>query len=105
MNTEIYAYLARKTSWSRKDLQELHPTQLLSFYNEVVFQELQEEWRNQNNIATVLAAIYNTIPRKRGSKSLTAKDFFDVERPTKQEKKKDVITELAETVNIKLPEK
>jgi len=106
MNTEIYAYLARKTSWGRKELRELHPAQLLEFYNEVVFQESQEEWRNQNNLANILAAIYNTIPRKKGSKTLNAKDFFEVEKPMRQgEKKKDVITELAETVGIRLPEK
>ena len=104
MNTEAVCYLLRKTSLTRSEIGKLTPAQLNAIIKEVSFQESVDEYRKQHGLATILAAIYNTIPRKRGSKVLKASDFLSGEMPTRN-KPQNELEELASKHNIKLPTK
>ena len=106
MNTEIIVYLLRKTSLTRSEIGKLKPDQLNAIIREVSFQEAVENYREQHNIASILAAIYNTIPRKSGHKALTAKDFLTGDMPTREGKRPDTNVEiLAKLKGIILPSK
>ena len=102
MNTEGIIYLARKLHWTREEIGKLSPIQFAEILKEVQFQESVEEWRRQYGIASLLAAIYNTIPQKRGSKVLKPSDFLQSEMPTKGVNQ---LEKLAEEKGIKLPTK
>ena len=104
MNTEAVCYLLRKTSLTRSEIGKLTPAQLNAIIKEVSFQESVDEYRKQHGLATILAAIYNTIPRKRGSKVLRASDFLSGEMPTRNNPQNE-LEELASKHNIKLPTK
>ena len=101
MNTEAICYLLRKTSLTRSEIGKLTPGQLNAILKEVSYQESADEYRRQHGIATILAAIYNTIPRKRGSKVLKASDFLAGEMPSRNPKNE--VEQLASKHNIKLP--
>ena len=103
MNTEIICYLLRKTSLTRTEIGKLNPEQLNAIIKEVYFQESIEEYKRQHGIASILAAIYNTIPRKRGSKVFKASDFLQGEAPTRN--KENELEQLASKHNVKLPTK
>jgi len=103
MTTESIVYLLRKTSLTRSEIGKLKLDQLNAIIKEVAFQESVEEYRKQHGLATILAAIYNTIPRKRGSQALKAKDFLSGEMPTREVKRQDTLETLAEKRGIKLP--
>ena len=103
MNTEQIVYLLRKTSLTREAIGKLTPSQFNEIIREVYFQEAQDEYRRQHGIASLLAAIYNTIPRKRGSKACKASDFLSGEMPTR--KQGDTLEKLAEDKGIRLPSK
>ena len=66
---------------------------------ELQFQEAQEQYRQDHNTASILAAIANTIPSK-SHKSYKAKDFIGQEP---QREKGKSLEELAEEKGIKLP--
>ena len=100
---EYLIYILRKTNLNRKEIRELTLHQFWSLYNEVYYQELVDEWRNQYSIASILAAIYNTIPRKRGSRTLKVSDFLKGEMPQRITKPQDSIEKMAEDRGIKLP--
>lgn len=85
---EMVVYMARKLGWSREEIGRLSPLQFVQTYNELAYQESQDIWREQHNLAVLLAAIYNTIPRGRGAKTLEAKDFYDVPQPTRDKDRK-----------------
>ena len=102
MNTEGIIYLARKLHWTRGEIGKLSPIQFAEILKEVQFQESVDEWRKQYGIASILAAIYNTIPRKRGSKVLKPGDFLSGEMPTRGENQ---LEKLAEEKGIRLPTK
>ena len=104
MNTEIIVYLLRTTSLTRSEIGKLSPDQLNAIIKEVYYQESVDEYRRQHSIATILAAIYNTIPRKRGSKVLKASDFLSGEMPTRN-KPQNELEQLASKHNVKLPTK
>ena len=104
MNTEFIVYLLRKTSLTRADIGKLTPIQFGEILKETYYQESVDEWRRQHAIASVMAAIYNTIPRKRGSKASKASDFLSSEMPTRNPKV-DTIDTLAERHNIRMPTK
>ena len=104
MNTEAIIYLLRKTSLTRTEIGKLKPAQLNAIIKEVYFQESQEEYRKAFAIASIMAAIYNTIPRKRGSKVLKASDFLTSEMPTRN-KPENELEQLASKHDIKLPTK
>ena len=106
MNTEGVVYIARKLGWDRKTIGSLTPGQLNAIIKEVVYQESVDEYRHSHEIASLLAAIYNTIPQKSGHKALTAKDFLSGDMPTREGKKPDTELEiLAQKKGIKLPSK
>ena len=104
MNTEAIVYLLRKTSLTRTEIGKLKPSQLQTIVKEVYFQEAVESYTHAHEIASLLAAIYNTIPRKAGHKSLTAKDFLSGEPPTREGKRLDSNVDiLAKKKGIILP--
>ena len=102
MNTEAICYLLRKTSLTRTEIGKLKPEQFNAIIKEVAYQESVDEYRHTHEIASLLAAIYNTIPRK-NRKALTARDFLRGDMPTR-EKKLDIQT-LAKQKGIILPSK
>ena len=105
MNTnETDVYLLRKTSLTRSEIGKLSPAQYIAILKEVSFQESIDDYRKQHGLASILAAIYNTIPRKRGSKVLKASDFLSGEMPTR-DKPQNELEQLASKYNIQLPTK
>ena len=66
---------------------------------ELQFQEAQEQYRRDHNVASILAAIANTIPSK-SRRTYKAKDFIGQEPQREKEK---TLKELAEEKGIKLP--
>ena len=106
MNTESIVYLLRKTSLTRSEIGKLKPDQLQAIVKEVYFQESVDEYRKMHSVASILAAIYNTIPQKPGHKALTAKDFLTGDMPTREGKRPDSNIEiLAKQKGIILPSK
>ena len=102
MNTEAIVYLARKLHWTRAEIGQLSPKQFNAILKELYFQESVDEWRKMHTVANILAAIYNTIPRKnRGA--LKAGDFLSGGIPTREVKKVDSLEKLANDRGIKLP--
>jgi hypothetical protein len=106
LNTEVICYLLRKTSLTRTEIGKLNPEQLNAIVKEVYYQESCEEYSRTYEIASLLAAIYNTIPQKAGHKALTAKDFISSEPPSREGKRPDTNVEiLAQKKGIILPSK
>ena len=106
MTTESIVYLLRKTSLTRSEIGKLKPDQLNAIVSEVYFQESVDEWRKMHTVASILAAIYNTIPQKAGHKALTAKDFLTGDMPTREGKRPDTNVDiLAKKKGIILPSK
>jgi len=106
LNTEAVVYLARKLHWTREQIGKLTPLQFNEILKEVYYQESVDTYREQYSIASILAAIYNTIPRKSGAKAFTAKDFLAGDIPTREGRKPDTNVEiLAREKGIILPSK
>jgi len=103
MNTESVVYLARKLGWTREEIGRLTPRQFNELLIELYYQESVDEWRRQHSIASILAAIYNTIPRKRGSKVYKASDFLgDIPERNSRE---DSLETIANQRGVKLSSK
>lgn len=102
-DTEQIVYLLRKTSMNRTEIGKLSPSEGDAILREVYFQEAVDEWRRQHGVASLLAAIYNTIPRKRGSKACKASDFLQGEMPTRNPE--NTLEKIAEDKGIRLPSK
>ncbi len=101
MNTEPIVYLARKLHWTREEIGKLTPAQFINIYNELIYQESVDVYRGQYSLASILAAIYNTIPRRKGSRVYKASDFLKggmPERPSQVPLEK-----MAEEKGIELP--
>ena len=105
LNTESIIYLLRKTSLTRSEIGALTPAQFHEILNEVSFQESLDLYKEQYAIASILAAIYNTIPRKQGSKVFKASDFLQGDMPKRDVYKLDTLEEMAIKRGIKLPSK
>ena len=105
MNTEAVVFIARKLGWSREEIGKLTPLQFVQIYNELAYQESVDNYREQYSVASLLAAIYNTIPRRRGSKVYKASDFLKGNMPERNPKPQDSIDKMAEDRGIKLPTK
>lgn len=105
MNTEGIVYLLRKTNLSRKEIGELKPIQFNEILKELYYQESIDEWRKMHTVASILAAIYNTIPRKAGRGACKAGDFLSGKMPQRAGKKQDTLEELARDKGIRLPTK
>ncbi len=100
---EGIVYLARKLHWSREEIGKLSPIQFNEILKEVSFQESQEEYRNQFDVASLLAAIYNTIPRRHGSHVFKASDFLTGDEPQRIPEPKVSLEKMAEEKGIELP--
>ena len=105
MNTEAIVYLLRKTTLTRPEIGKLAPAQFNEILREVYFQESVVTYREQHSVASLLAAIYNTIPGRRGSKTYQASDFLRGDMPERNPKPQDSIDKLAEDRGITLPTK
>lgn len=97
---EAIVYLARKLHWSREEIGKLTPSQTNEIIKEIQFQESQEQYRQDYNVASILAAIYNTIPTK-SHKTFKPRDFLGRAEP--QRKKEKTLEELAKDKGIKMP--
>jgi len=105
VNTEQIVYIARKLHWSRAEIGQLSPAQFNEVLKELYFQESVDEWRKMHSVATILAAIYNTIPRRKGSQPIKAKDFLGTEMPERHIKQEKTVDQMAKDKGIKLPER
>jgi len=103
VNTEVVVYLARKLHWTREEIGKLSPTQADGLVTELLYQESVERYNQNYQVASILAAIYNTIPRKRGSKALKASDFLAGSEPQRNPQPQTTLEEEAEKKGIKLP--
>ncbi len=104
MNNESIVYLLRKTSLTLEAIGKLTPAQFNAILSETYFQESQEEWRTQHSVASIMAAIYNTIPRKKGSRPIKASDFLQSEMPSRTPKESS-LQYLADKYKVSLPSK
>jgi len=98
---EAIVYLARKLHWSKKEIGELMPAQFNELLAEVQFQEARERYRQDHNVASILAAIYNTIPSK-SHRTYKARDFLSYPEPQKEKPKS--LEELAKEKGIQMPQ-
>ncbi len=105
LTTEQVVYLLRKTSLTRTEIGKLKPDQAIEILREVYFQESVDNYRNQHSVASLMAAIYNTIPRKAGIKTLQAKDFLNGDMPVRGGRKLTDVDILAKEKGIRLPSK
>ena len=103
MSTEGIVYLARKLHWTRADIGQLSPVVFNEILREVYHQESVDEYRAQYSVASILAAIYNTIPRRQGSKTFKASDFLRGDIPERNPRPQVSIEKMAEDKGIKLP--
>jgi len=105
MNIEAVVYIARKLGWTLSDIGRLTPKQCNELLKELYYQESIDEYRKVHTTASILAAIYNTIPQKAGHKPLQAKDFLSGDMPTRDGKQPSPVDELAKKKGIKIPSK
>jgi len=101
---EAVVYLARKLHWTRKEIGELTPKQCNDIMKELQFQESQEQYRQDHAVASILAAIYNTIPTK-SHRTYKPKDFLGGTEPQRQIKEQKSLKELAKEKGIQMPPK
>lgn len=99
---EAIVYLARKLHWSRKEIGELTPKQFNELMEELQFQESQEQYRQDHAVASILAAIYNTIPRK-SHKTYKAKDFLSRAEPKRTIIEEKSLEDIAKEKGIQMP--
>jgi hypothetical protein len=103
---EMTVQIAHYTHWTREEIGNLHPLQFIQLYNEIQFQESIDKWEIQYNLANIISAIYNTIPRKKGSLPITVDQIYKVSRPVRSgenQRKKDSLELQAEELGIRLP--
>ena len=100
---EAIVYLARKLHWSRKEIGELTPQQFNELMEELQFQESQEQYRQDHAVASILAAIYNTIPRK-GHKTFRPRDFLSRAEPKREIVTEKSLEDLAREKGIQIPQ-
>ncbi len=102
---EMAVYVTRKTSLNLEDISRLRLDKLIAFYNELVFQESQDKWEQNHNLAVILASIYNTTQGRQHTYKET--EFYDVQKPTKGTQDKlvmDEVDEIAKREGFILPE-
>jgi len=101
---EAIVYLARKLHWTLKEIGELTPKQFNDILSELQFQESQEWYRQDHAVATLLAAIYNTIPTK-SHRTYKPRDFLGGAEPQRTTIKEKSLEELAGEKGIQMPQK
>ena len=99
---EAIVYLARKLHWSRKEIGKLTPSQFNELMKELQFQEAQEQYRQDHGLASILAAIANTIPSK-SHRTYKARDFLSYPEPKRETGEEKTLEELAEEKGVKMP--
>ena len=104
MNTESIVYMARRLHWTRDEIGKLTPAQFNEILRELTFQDSVDTYRGLHSVASIIAAIYNTIPRRRGSKTYKAIDFLTAEMPQRNVKA-DTLESMAKQHDITLPSK
>ena len=97
---EAIVYMARKLHWSRKEIGKLTPEQFNDIMEELQFQESLEQYRQDYSVASILAAIANTVPSK-SHRTYKARDFLSSSEPTREPEKS--LKDLAEEKGIELP--
>jgi len=100
---EAIVYLARKLHWSLKEIGELTPKQFNEIMEELQFQEAQERYRQDHAVASILAAIANTIPSK-SHRTYKARDFLSYPEPKRKNEREKSLEELAKEKGIELPQ-
>ena len=105
MSSEAIVYLLRKTNLTLESIGKLSPGQFNEIIKEVNYQESVDIYREQHSVASLLAAIYNTIPRQRGSKTYKASDFLKGDMPERNPKPQDSLDKLAGDRGVQLPTK
>ena len=100
MNVEAIVYIARKLHWSREEIGKLTPQQFNAILEELAHQESIERYNQNYQVASILAAIYNTIPTK-NRKVFKPSDFLEGEATGRQKGSK--LEAMAEEKGIKLP--
>ncbi len=103
MNTEAIVYLLRKTNLTREDIGKLSTAQFSEILREVYFQESADNYREQYSVASLMAAIYNTIPRQRGSHTFKASDFLKGSQPERNPVPQVSLEKMAKDKGIELP--
>jgi hypothetical protein len=105
LDTEQIVYLLRKTTLTRPEIGKLTPAQANEILREVYYQESMDAYNARYTAASVIAAIYNTIPRKRGSKSYKAEDLLQGGPPERGPKPQSSIAQIAQARGVRLPSK
>jgi len=100
---ELVVRVARGTGWTLREIGELSPAQLYAIARELLRQESQEEHNQTYATASILAAIYNTMPRK-SPNMLTAEDFL-TSKEGKTETGTTNLARLAKEQGIEMPKK
>jgi len=100
---EMIIFLSRKLHWTKQEIGSLTLAQFFAVYNELAYQELLDKWEAQTNLATLLAAIYNTIPRGRGSRPFTVEDFCKTRKPERISQYPETKDSMIEEIGIRLP--
>lgn len=77
---EAVIYLLRKTSLTLKEIGGLTPNQFAQILKEIQYQEAVETYERQYEVASILSAIYTTIPQKH-PKRYKPSDFLKTEPP------------------------
>jgi len=99
---DAVVYLARKLHWSRKEIGELTPKQFNELMEELQFQESQEQYRQDHAVASILAAIYNTIPSK-SHRVHKPKDFSSSAEPRRHPIEEKSLEDIAKEKGIQMP--
>ena len=100
---EMVIFLSRKLHWNKQEIGSLTLAQFFAVYNELAYQESLDRWEAQTNLATLLAAIYNTIPRSRGAKAFTSEDFYKARKPGRISQHPETNDSLIGEIGIRLP--
>lgn len=101
------AYLLRKTNMTLTEIRLLEPGQFHEILGEVLFQESVVDYEAKTNLAHLIVAIVNTVPRK-PAKVYKVSDILKGDPPKRiseagKPDEKEELKLLAEKFNIKLP--
>ena len=104
---EMAVFIARKTGWTIEYMGSLGLWKFITIFNELYFQESQDNWDMAMMWAELKATIINTIPQGRGAKQWTYKDFLQTHRPTRDgygREEMDEVDKMAKELGIELPD-
>ena len=112
MKGSIYAtaFLLRKTGMTLDEIRKLSPGQFKDILEEVEYQESVADYQTGYYIASLMATIANTVPRK-GGRTYKAADFLNRKEPRRVGDKgapanaKEELEALAKKFNVRLPAK